>query len=151
MKQCLIATVLAFIVLSSRSSSASGDSAAIARTVEDFHTALSRGDAKAAMRLLASDGIILENGYIETRAEYESAHLAADIKFAREVHTSRSAVRVVINGHTGWLTSRLHTKGEFEGKRFNSSGVELIILAKSAGDWKIRAIHWSSHKVTKVR
>ncbi|MFL5467335.1 MAG: hypothetical protein ACJ79N_09740, partial [Gemmatimonadaceae bacterium] len=35
-----------------------------------FHAALARGDSAAVAELLDSDAMILESGYLETRAEY---------------------------------------------------------------------------------
>ncbi len=128
-----------------------GESGAVARVLETFHSALTRGDGKAAMDLLASDAVILESGSLETRAEYEAHHLPEDIQFAQTTHSLRSDVRVEIDGNTAWLTSRSLTNGSFEGKPVNSSGVELAILTKTAAGWRIRAIHWSSHKITSAR
>lgn len=102
------------------------------------------------MKLLAPDAIILESGSIESRAEYESHHLAGDIEFSQAVPSTRSDVRVQIDGDTAWLTSRSRTEGEFKEHPINSSGAELMVLTKTAEGWRIRAIHWSSHKVTKA-
>jgi ketosteroid isomerase-like protein len=126
------------------------ESANVASAVEAFHNALAHGDGKAAMKLMAPDAVILESGSAETRAEYESHHLPEDIKFAQAVHGNRSDVRVQIDGNTAWLTSRSKTEGSFEGKPVNSVGVELVVLTKTSAVWLIRAIHWSSHKVTKA-
>jgi ketosteroid isomerase-like protein len=127
------------------------ESANVASAVEAFHNALAHGDGKAAMKLLAPDAVILESGSAETRAEYENHHLPEDIQFAQAVHSNRSDVRVQIDDNTAWLTSRSKTEGSFEGKPVNSVGVELIVLTKSSDGWLIRAIHWSSHKVTKTK
>ena len=118
-------------------------------TVDGFHEALSRGDGAAAMKLLAPDAVIMEGGGIETRAEYESHHLAADMEFAKSIPSTRSNVAVQINGDTAWLTSASRTEGTFKDKPVNSRGAELIVLAKTADGWRIRAIHWSSQRVTK--
>jgi ketosteroid isomerase-like protein len=136
-----------FIVTSVGADSVSSDAEAITAAVNGFHDALRRGDTKAAMELLAPDAVILESGSAETRAEYESHHLLEDIQFAQAVHSIRSDVRVQIEANTAWLTSRSKAEGSFEGKPINSVGVELVVLNKTAKGWRIRAIHWSSHKV----
>ena len=125
---------------------AANDNADAAATVEAFHNALARGDGAAAMKLLAPDAVILESGSVETRAEYESHHLPEDIRFAQAIPNTRSDIRVQIDGNTAWLTSRSKAEGSFEGKPVNSVGVELIVLTKTSEGWRIRAIHWSSHK-----
>ena len=123
------------------------DSTSVASAVETFHNALARGDGKAATQMLAADAVILESGELQTRAEYESHHLAEDIRFAQTVRSTRSDVHVEIEGNTAWLTSLSRAQGSFEGKPINSSGVELIVLMRGESGWRIRAIHWSSRKV----
>ena len=125
------------------------EAASVRATVEGFHEALSRGDGPAAMKFLAADAVIMEGGAIETRAEYESHHLAADMEFAKAVPSTRSNVSVQINGDTAWLMSASRTEGTFKDKPVNSRGAELMVLAKTADGWKIRAIHWSSQRVSK--
>jgi ketosteroid isomerase-like protein len=117
-----------------------------AATVAQFHDALHRGDAAAAMKLLAPDVAILESGSAETRAEYEADHLPEDIRFAQTVDSTRSDVHVEVSGETAWLTSRMHSEGSFEGKPVNSVGVELVVLTRAESGWLIRAVHWSSRK-----
>ena len=124
----------------------SSDAHEVAASVERFHAALANGDAKTALNLLASDAVILESGYAESRTEYEHEHLPEDIKFAQAVRSARSDVHVEINGDTAWLTSHNKSEGTFEGKPVNSSGVELAVLTRTPDGWRIRAIHWSSHK-----
>ncbi|MBM4383299.1 MAG: nuclear transport factor 2 family protein [Deltaproteobacteria bacterium] len=115
--------------------------------VEAYHAALAAGDAAAAEALLAPDAIVLESGYAETRSEYLSHHLAADIEFSRAIAQRRSNVRVVREGDVAWVSSTSRAEGEFRGKPVKSEGAELIVLSHTEGRWRIRAIHWSSHAV----
>ncbi len=121
----------------------------MASTVATFHESLRRGDGASAMKLLAPDALILEGGSVETRAEYESHHLAADMAFARAVPSNRSAVQVQINGDTAWLKSVSRSEGTFQDRPISNSGAELVVLTKTSDGWRIRAIHWSSRKLTK--
>ena len=141
--------VFALVLSVSTISAAADDSTDVTATVDAFHDALRRSDAAAAMQVLASDAIIMEGGGIETRAEYESHHLTADMEFAKAVPSTRSNVKVQVNGDTAWLTSASRTEGTFKDKPVNSRGAELMVLAKTADGWRIRAIHWSSQRVTK--
>ena len=118
-------------------------------TVNAFHEALGSGEGAAAMKLLAPDAIIIEGGATETRSEYESHHLGADMEFAKAVPSTRSNVRVQVNGDTAWLSSASRTEGTFKEKPVNSRGAELMVLTKTGDGWRIRAIHWSSQRVTK--
>lgn len=120
------------------------DSAAVAATVERYHHSLALGDSAAALALLAPDAVILESGGVETRAEYRSHHLPADIAFARGVPSQRGPIRVRVQGDAAWATSTSTTQGEFRGRAVNSAGAELMVLTRTRDGWRIAAIHWSS-------
>jgi ketosteroid isomerase-like protein len=122
----------------------SADSAAAAKTVDDYHAALSSGDSAKALSLLAPDAVILESGGIETRAEYRSHHLAGDIAFAKTVKSERSPVVVKVNGNVAWTSSKSISQGTFNGRAINTSGAESMILIKGPDGWRIQTIHWSS-------
>ncbi len=121
-----------------------GDSAAVASVVDRYHRALESADSAGALALLASDAVILESGGIETREEYRSHHLPADIAFARGVKSVRSPIRVVVQGDVAWATSTTTAQGDFRGRPVNSAGAELMVLTRTTDGWKINAIHWSS-------
>ncbi len=123
---------------------ATGDSAAVAAVVERYHTALAAGDSAAALAQLAEDAVILESGGMESRQEYRSHHLPADIAFAKSVKGTRSPLRVVVRGDVAWTTATSTTRGKHRGRPVNSSGAELMVLTRSGDGWKISAIHWSS-------
>ena len=127
------------------------DSTAIVAVVERYHEALARGDSATALSLLAPDAVILESGGVETRAEYRSHHLPGDIAFARAVRRERGPVRVVIQGDVAWVSSTSTSQGEYGGRAINSAGAELVVLTREAGDWRIRAIHWSSRAIRPAR
>jgi uncharacterized protein (TIGR02246 family) len=126
------------------SAQALGDSAAVAAVVERYHAALASGDSAAALALLAEDAVILESGSLESRQEYRSHHLPADIAFARGVKGTRSPLRVFVRGDVAWTTATSTTRGKFRGRPVNSSGAELMVLTRIQDTWKISAIHWSS-------
>jgi ketosteroid isomerase-like protein len=123
-----------------------GDSAAVVAVVERFHQALTTGDSLTALTQLAEDAVILESGSLESRQEYRSHHLPADISFARAVKATRSPLRVVVRGDVAWTTSTSTSRGEYRGNAVNSIGAELMVLTRSRNGWKISAIHWSSRE-----
>ena len=129
---------------SATADSAHKDSTDAAATVDAFHKALEKGDSTAAITLLASDAVILESGDTETRAEYRSHHLAADIAFTKAIPGARGPLKVFIEGSTAWTVSSTSTQGDYNGRHINSAGVESMVLTKKAGQWHIRSIHWSS-------
>jgi len=120
------------------------DSTDVAATVAAFHQALARGDSAAALALLAPDAVILEAGGIETRQDYRSHHLPADIAFARAAPGVAGPVRVVVLQDVAWATSTSSAVGTFEGRQIDSQGAELVVLSRVPEGWRIRAIHWSS-------
>ncbi|MEQ1807494.1 MAG: nuclear transport factor 2 family protein [Burkholderiaceae bacterium] len=120
------------------------DVAAATLTVQAFHEALARGDSAEAMRLLATDAVILEEGQQETRDDYRSHHLAADIAFAKAVPARVGAIQVTVIGDVAWASSTSVTRGKYRRRPVNSAGAELMVLSRTATGWEVRAIHWSS-------
>lgn len=120
------------------------DSAAVASVVTRFHDALSAGDSAAALALLATDAVVLESGSMESRAEYRSHHLPADIEFARTVPSVRGKLSVRVSGATAWTSGTSTSRGEFKGRAINTMSAESMVLTKGANGWRITAIHWSS-------
>jgi ketosteroid isomerase-like protein len=123
---------------------APSDSAAAAAAVGAYHRALASGDTAAALALLAPDAVVLESGGAESRDEYRSHHLAADMEFARAVREARSPLRVAVRGDAAWVSSTSTASGTFRGRPVNSTAAELMVLTREATGWRIRAIHWSS-------
>ena len=120
------------------------DSSAVLAVVQRFHAALAAGDSAAALSYLDTDVIVLESGGAETREEYRSHHLPADIAFARAVPANRGPARVRVEGDAAWVSSTSVMQGEFNGRAVNSAGAELMVLRRTESGWKISAIHWSS-------
>jgi ketosteroid isomerase-like protein len=63
--------------------------AEVASVLETFYGAIKRGDAKAAMSVIAPDALFVESGKLETRNQYEMNHLPADIDFEKQVTGKR--------------------------------------------------------------
>jgi ketosteroid isomerase-like protein len=120
------------------------DSTGVAVVVNRYHRALAEGDSAAVLALLAEDAVILESGGIESRQEYRSHHLPADIAFVRAVKGTRSPVRVHVRGDVAWATATSTTRGNYGGRAVNADGAELMVLTRAPDGWKINAIHWSS-------
>ena len=136
-----------FFAASTWSETVSPKAGAITAAVDGFHDALRRGDAKAAMELLAPDAAILESGQSQTREEYERQHLDEDIAFARATTNEHSPFKIQQEGNVAWTTAMSKTTGTFNGRKIESTGVELMVLTKGNSGWRIRAIHWSSQKI----
>jgi ketosteroid isomerase-like protein len=124
---------------------AQGDGrAAVVSAVDGFYGAMKKGDAAAAMRFVAPDAVFLEAGRVETRAEYESKHLPADIDFERAVSGKRGPLSVTLNGDTAWVVGLTDYVGTFQGKPVNFVSAQLMVLSRSDARWLIRSVHWSA-------
>jgi len=122
------------------------DAAAITITAEDFHKALAAGKPDEMMALLQPDALIVEGGTVQTRDEYQSEHLAEDIAYARAVPSTQRDVVVRQEGDVAWVTSTFNVTGQFHDKPVDNLAAETMVLTKTPAGWRIRTIHWSSHK-----
>jgi len=151
--QMLTTLLTGFLLITAAVPSAPGapatdpDSTAILAVVNGFHAALAAGDSAAALAFLAPDAVILESGGLESRAEYAAHHLGADMAFSREVPSTRVTTEVFQDGGTAWVASVTTAKGTYRGREISSQGAELMVLSRTAGGWRIRAIHWSSRRL----
>lgn len=122
----------------------SADSAEVTSAVAAFHAALVAGDSAAALARLAPDVQVLESGGTETLDEYRAHHLPADMAFAQAVPSERRVLGVTVMDSVAWATATSRAHGTFRGRAVDSDGAELMVLTRRAGQWQIRAIHWSS-------
>lgn len=143
--------LLAALALSAGSLAAQGgasdsasDSSDVAAIVRRFDALMAAGDSTGLLALLADDAVILESGGLETRAEFRSHHLPADIAFARAVTGRQGPILVRVQGDVAWASSTSTVEGELRGRVINSVSAELMVFSRVNGGWRIRAIHWSS-------
>lgn len=118
-----------------------------AATVDAFHAALRRGDARAAAALLAEDALIFESGEVEwTKAEYAAHHLPADVEFSQAVSSVVTRRAGNATGSLAWIASQGRTAGTYKGKALDLTTTETMLLRRTAAGWRIVHIHWSSAK-----
>jgi len=116
-----------------------------AAVVDGFHAALRKGDGKAALQLMAGDALVYESGHVEHgKAEYQAAHLDGDMEFSRAVTQVTTARVGHAQGDVAWIASEGRTSGSFRGKPVDRATTETMVLRRSAGQWRIVHIHWSS-------
>ena len=96
------------------------------------------------MALLSIHALIVENGGVETRSEYVSHHLEADMAFAAAVERTSERLQVVVAKSSAWVTSVTEARGRYRNRDVESRGAETMVLRRSEKGWKISAIHWSS-------
>ena len=122
------------------------DSTGAVAAVARFHEALAAQDSVQAISLLASDIMILESGAIQTRAEYLSHHLGADMKAMQGSKGVRTVVQVTMLGEAAYVVSKTVTPATNADGSNASEMAELMVLSKAPNGWTIRAIHWSSRR-----
>jgi ketosteroid isomerase-like protein len=123
------------------------DSAAVVQVMRRFREALIAGDSPTALALLHDDVRVLESGGIETRDEYATHHLPADMAFLQAIPGSSELVRLDIRENVAWASSRSVQQGTFRDRPVNSRGAELMVLVRTPQGWRIAAVHWSSRTV----
>ena len=121
-----------------------GDSAAVAAVVHAFGEALEKADTATVRRLLADHVRILEGGSIEDREHYMSGHMTADMAFAQAVPSRTDRLEIFLRGDVAWAVSRSVRQGRYRDRDVDSQGVELMILERVSGEWRIAGVHWSS-------
>lgn len=142
--EALFASLVFSVRAANGASGSTGDSSDVAAVVQRFDALMAAGDSAGLLVLLADDAVVLESGGLETRAEFRSHHLPADIKFARAVKGQQGPISVRVQGDVAWASSTTVMQGELNGRTINSVSAELMVLSRESGEWKVRAIHWSS-------
>lgn len=137
----LLATVL---VLPACTTPPEPNPAEVTAVVESFYGAIKKGEPAAAMSFIAPDAVFVESGKLETRAEYESNHLPADIEFESQVTGKRRPMQVKFKDDAAWVIALTEYAGTFEGDPVDFISAQLVVLTREAGTWRIRSIHWSS-------
>ncbi len=123
------------------------DCGGVTTVVEAFYGAMKAGDPAAAMRTIAPGAMFLEGGRLETRAEYESTHLPADIQFEQQVNGKRSPLDITFNGDTAWVVATTEYEGTFQDVPVHFISAQLMVLTRTEGAWLIRSVHWSSRRL----
>ena len=108
-----------------------------------FGDALARGDSIAALALLHADVLILEGRATETKEQYRSGHLAADIRYAQSVKRELIREGVTLMGDSALFTRQQRTTGtSSRGAPIDRTTTEALVLVRTADGWRIRSIHW---------
>jgi ketosteroid isomerase-like protein len=116
----------------------------VTMVVDGFYQAIRKADGPAAMQFIAPDAEFIETGKLETRSEYDTNHLPADINFESQVQGKRGPMRVKIQGETAWVRTMTEYEGTFEASPVNFVSAQLAVLTRNDGVWRIRSIAWSS-------
>jgi|TARA_R100001460_G_scaffold53573_3_gene92673 ketosteroid isomerase-like protein len=120
------------------------DKEMIAKTLNDLETAIVENDSEKAGEILHDDVTILEGGGMETKSEYLSHHFHSDGKFLSAMNREEVSQEISVEGNMAWVTSKTKMTGTYSGRDIDLSSLELAVLKKENGMWKVIALHWSS-------
>lgn len=115
--------------------------------VRAYHEAMAAGDSARALGLLLPDAVIFESGSVEaSRDEYRTAHMPADMEFARATRREITRERSGTAGDAAWVLTESRATGSFRGRAVDSRSVETMLLRRTPEGWRIAHIHWSSRR-----
>lgn len=113
-------------------------------TLQEFEEAIVMNNAAKAKELLHPEALILEGASIETQEEYLSHHFHSDGKFLSAMGREVLSQQININENTAWVTTKSHLTGTYNAREIDLQSLELAVLNRVDGVWKIMAVHWSS-------
>lgn len=138
--------VLAFLPTLFACVQAQTGEADVTSVVQAFYAAIEAGDPDAAMALIAPDAVFVESANIETREQYETRHLPADIDYESEIHGERGPLQVTLEGDTAWVISTTKYDESDLGNPDLYIITQLMVLSRGSDGWRIRSICWSSNQ-----
>jgi ketosteroid isomerase-like protein len=123
--------------------SASGAEDEVRAVARGFAAALSGGDSIAALGYLHEEVRILEGARAETKEEYRSGHLGADIRYASSVQSETLREGVTLTGDVALYTRQYRVPGTSgRGGPIDRTNSEAMVLVRTPAGWRIRDIHW---------
>lgn len=123
---------------------ASPEDREVRAVINGFYTSIIENDRDKATELLSEGAQILEGGNIETKEEYLSHHFHADGKFLGLMKRTIESRTIRVDGNVAWISTRTHLEGDYDDRNTELNSLELAVLNKEKGNWKIAALHWSS-------
>ncbi len=144
MKNLLSITFILLISGTTLFAQATTDREQVAKALQNLEDAIVSNDGKTASSLLHDDAVILEGGGIETKAEYLSHHFHSDGKFLSAINREEVSKTIKIEGDVAWVSSKTKMTGTYSGREIDMNSLELAVLKKENGMWKVIALHWSS-------
>lgn len=116
----------------------------VKKTLDSFHQAIIDNDTQKAQVLLSDSVRILESGNIEAKEEYLSHHFHSDGKFLSAMNRKINSQTVTVEENTAWVSTQSRTWGIYNERELDLNSLELAVLQKKNGSWKVAALHWSS-------
>ncbi len=144
MRKLYFALIILFISSITLAAQQSDNKKMIAKALTDLETAIINNDAELAGKILHDDVTILEGGGMENKEQYLSHHFHSDGKFLSAMDSEEVSQEISVEGNMAWVTSKTKMTGTYSGREIDINSLELAVLKKENGNWKIIALHWSS-------
>jgi ketosteroid isomerase-like protein len=117
-----------------------------ADAIDAYHAALKAQDSAAALKLLADDALLFEQGFVERKDQYAGAHIAQDAAFAAATGYRVLDRRIIwIGDRDACVITQARTTGQFDGRALDLVGTETALLERVGEVWLIRHLHSSAH------
>ncbi|MEQ8357891.1 MAG: nuclear transport factor 2 family protein [Cytophagales bacterium] len=144
MRKLNFALIILFISSITLAAQQSDNKEMITKALTDLETAIINNDAELAGRILHDDVTILEGGGMENKEQYLSHHFHSDGKFLSAMDREEVSQEISVERNMAWVTSKTKMTGTYSGREIDINSLELAVLKKENGNWKIIALHWSS-------
>tara|TARA_R100001143_G_C3360969_1_gene135614 strand:+ start:13151 stop:13534 length:384 start_codon:yes stop_codon:yes gene_type:complete len=115
----------------------------VSKILGDFENAIVENNSEVASKLLHDDVVILEGNNIETKEQYLSHHFHSDGRFLSAMNREVISEQITIEGNVAWVSSQTKMIGTYNEREIDRTSLELAVLKKENGEWKIIALHWS--------
>lgn len=117
-----------------------------ADAIDAYHDALKAQDTVAALKLLAEDALLFEQGFVERKDQYAGDHVAQDAAFAAATSTRVLDRRIIwIGDKDACVITQTRTTGNFDNRPLDLIGTETALLERTGEVWQIRHLHSSAH------
>ena len=109
-----------------------------------FLAALKTGDVNSVSELLAEDVLIIEGGHAQaSKSDYMNGHMKSDMKFVPNMKYETISRETGQAGERAWVVTFSRSTGIYNGKEYDRTGREFMLLQKQGGHWKIKLIDWA--------
>jgi ketosteroid isomerase-like protein len=143
------ASMTALVLMATVSGANAADLRDPLATADAFDRAITTGDEKQVLAMLAPDVLIYESGGQEaSRDEYAASHLKADIAFMAQMQRKVLGRKQGAAGELAWVATRSRVSGTYKDKPVDMFSTETLVLKQQADGWRIVHIQWSSQPAT---
>ena len=115
----------------------------VSKLLGDFENAIVENNSEVASKLLHDDVVILEGNNSESKEQYLSHHFHSDGRFLSAMDRELISEQITIEGNVAWVSSQTKMTGTYNKREIDQTSLELAVLKKENGEWKIIALHWS--------